>query len=75
MQALLAVATVVALGVLILLSVIQFCETLYRKKSFSIMGLVTLVCALVLMYRVHDMTQIILHYASELAKYQIVELK
>lgn len=69
MQAFLAIT---ALALLLLTSLVLFCNVLYYHKRVSALGCIVFVCSVFLMHYLHGMNTQILTYVKELAKYQIV---
>ncbi|BCM95177.1 hypothetical protein [Burkholderia phage FLC6] len=67
-----AVFAIIALGFLLLSSLVLFCNELYFRKRISAVGLVVLVCTVFLMYYLHGLNDQILTYVHDLAKYQTV---
>uniref|UniRef100_A0AAU7PHP9 Uncharacterized protein n=1 Tax=Burkholderia phage vB_BgluM-SURPRISE13 TaxID=3159457 RepID=A0AAU7PHP9_9VIRU len=69
MQATLAI---LALGLLLITSLIMFCNELFYRKRVSALGAIVFVCTVFLMYYLHGLNDQILVYVKDLAKYQTV---
>lgn len=69
MQAFMAIT---ALGLLLIVSLIMFCNELYARKKVSALGCIVFVCSVFLMHYLHGMNVQVLTYAKDLSKYQIV---
>jgi hypothetical protein len=68
----LAVFAIIALGFLLLTSLVLFCNELYFRKRVSACGAIVMVCTVFLMYYLHGLNSQILTYVHDLAKYQTV---
>ncbi|YP_009212980.1 hypothetical protein AVU38_gp131 [Ralstonia phage RSL2] len=68
----LAVFAIIALGFLLLSSLILFGNELYYRKRVSAVGIIVMVCTVFLMYYLHGLNDQILTYVHDLAKYQTV---
>lgn len=69
-----ATITMICLGLLLLVSVIQFCNELYWRKRVSMLGVIVMFSSVYLMWYLHGLNNDILELAQELSKYQIVKL-
>lgn len=67
-----AVYAIIALGFLLLSSLVLFCNELYNRKRISVVGAIVFVCTVFLMYYLHGLNGQILSYVHDLAKYQTV---
>lgn len=67
-----AVLAIIALGLLLLTSLVMFCNELFYRRRVSALGLIVFVCTVFLMYYLHGLNDQILVYVKDLAKYQTV---
>lgn len=67
-----AVLAIIALGLLLVASIILFCNELYFRKRISAVGIIVLLCTVFLMHYLHGLNDQMLMYVHDLAKYQTV---
>lgn len=69
-----AAFAILVLIMVLLIAITLFGNELYWRHRISACGLILLVCSVYLMYYLDSLNQQVLYYATELAKYQPVDI-
>lgn len=68
------VLAIIALLFVFFVSIVQFCNELYYRKRVSMLGMITFMSSIYLMFYLHGLNEDILELVKQLAQYQEVKL-